>query len=164
MRPLLKFLHTVGAIGMAGSLASLVAFYFAMPDVAAIGEYAGVRRIMGLIATWVLFPSLGLTLVAGLLAIAASPAFHNAGWAWIKAATGILIFESGFVGVLGPIQREAERSASALAGKADVGALGTGLGSERNVLLVLLAVSLANVVLGVWRPALSRRRMQRAPR
>jgi hypothetical protein len=31
------------------------------------------------VATWVLVPSLAMTLIAGLLAIAANRAFHNAG-------------------------------------------------------------------------------------
>ena len=74
---------------------------------------------MGSIATWIFYPSLGLTLVSGLAAIAFGKAYHNAGWAWAKALSGVLLFESGFVGVLGPIQQEAKRSAAALAGKAD---------------------------------------------
>lgn len=40
-----------------------------------------------------------------------SQPFHNADWAWLKAAAGILLFESRFVSVLGPIEREAARSA-----------------------------------------------------
>lgn len=100
-------------------------------------------------------PSLGLTLIAGLLAIAASPAFHNSGWAWLKAATGILLFESGFVGVLGPMEREAARSAKVLAGES-VTSLAPLFSSERNVLIVLFLLSVANVVLGVWRPRLVR--------
>jgi hypothetical protein len=79
-------------------------------------------------------------------------AFHNAGWAWVKAATGVLLFESGFVGLLGPIQAESERSAKALAGLADAAVLGTRLGPERNTMLILIALCVANVALGIWRP------------
>jgi hypothetical protein len=155
MRAFLKFSHTMGAIGLMGSMACLVAMLYVMPDPQALPEYARMRSAMALIATWIFFPSLGLTLIGGLIAIAASTAFHNAGWAWLKAATGILIFESGFVGVLGPLQREAKQSAAALAGKTDV-VLASSFTSERNVLLILLAVSVANVVLGIWRPKLVR--------
>ncbi len=88
-----------------------------VPPPASLSEYALLRGAMGTIATWVFFPSLAVTLIAGLLAIAFHRGFHNAGWAWLKAATGILIFEGGFVGVIGPMQREAERSAKALAGQ-----------------------------------------------
>ena len=90
--------------------------------------------------------------IAGLLAIALNRAFHNAGWAWVKLATGILMFEYGFVGVQGPMQREAERSAQALAGRVDPATLAESLGAERGTLWVLLAIATANVVLGIWRP------------
>jgi uncharacterized membrane protein len=157
MRQLLKFLHTLGAIGMMGSMASLGIMLLYAPPPAELAQYATLRAAMGAVATWVFMPSLGVTLIAGLLAIAASPAFHNAGWAWIKAASGILLFESGFVGVLGPMQREAEDSAKALAGQLDAALLGTALGSERMTIWILLAVATANVVLGVWRPSFRRR-------
>jgi hypothetical protein len=108
------------------------------------------------VVTWVFFPSLALTLIAGLLAIAMNRAFHSAGWAWAKLATGILIFEWGFTAVLGPIQEEAQQSARALAGAVDTATLAMSLTAERSSLWVLLAVAAANVVLGVWRPRLTR--------
>ena len=156
MRRFLKFAHTLGAIGMMGALACLLALLWFAPPPAAPEGYAAARAGMGAVAKWVFMPSLGLTLIAGLLAIAASPAFHNAGWAWLKAATGILLFESGFVGVLGPMEREAARSAKVFAGES-VASLAPLFSSERNVLIVLFLLSVANVVLGVWRPRLVRR-------
>jgi hypothetical protein len=155
LRRFLKFAHTLGAIGMMGALACLLALlWFAPPQTSPEG-YAAARAGMGAVAKWVFMPSLGLTLIAGLLAIAASPAFHNSGWAWLKAATGILLFESGFVGVLGPMEREASRSAKVLAGE-NITALAPSFAAERNVLIVLFLLSVANVVLGVWRPRLVR--------
>jgi hypothetical protein len=147
----------MGAIGLAGAMATLLVLLAYLPPPAAIAEYALLRGAMGAVATWIFFPSLGLTLVAGLLAIGLNRAFHNAGWAWAKLATGILVFESGFVGVLGPMQEEAERSAEALAGRLDPAILGGSLDAERGTLWVLLAVATLNVVLGVWRPRLMRR-------
>ena len=88
MRRLLKFLHTMGAIGFMGALACLVA----LSRPAAAGPTRLLRADPGRdggAATWVILPSFALTLVPGLLSIAVTPAFHNAGWAWIKAATGI---------------------------------------------------------------------------
>jgi hypothetical protein len=108
------------------------------------------------IATWILFPSLAVTLIAGMLAIAWNRAFHEAGWAWVKLATGVLIFEGGLVYVQGPINEEAERSASALAGHLAVAQLAGSYGAQQGSLWVLLAVATANVVLGVWRPRLKR--------
>ena len=138
-------------------MASLLVLLSWAPPPTALAEYALIRGAMGSIATWIFFPSLGITLIAGLLAIAYSNAFHNAGWAWAKAATGILIFESGFIGVLGPMQEEAEQSAKALAGQADPATLAAALTAERYTLWILLAVAAANVILGVWRPRFSRR-------
>ena len=101
-------------------------------------------------------PSLGLTLVAGLLAIAVNRAFHDAGWAWAKLAMGVLVFEWGFVSVVGPLQHEAEQSARALAGEIDPATLAGELGTRRATLWVFLAIAMANIVLGVWRPRLTR--------
>ncbi|GJE54375.1 MULTISPECIES: hypothetical protein [Methylobacterium] len=163
MRRFLKFLHTMGAIGLMGAMASLLVMLSVMPPTSSLAAYAAMRGAMGAIATWIFFPSLGLTLVAGLLAIAMTRGFHNAGWAWLKAATGILVFESGFVGVLGPMQQEAERSAAALVGKVNPATLAQSLGPERNTLWVLLAIAAINVVLGIWRPRLMRQAASSPP-
>ena len=153
MRRLLKLLHTLGAAGLVGSMASLVVLAIEAPQPAALADYALMSGATAAIATWVFFPSLAVTLVAGLLAIAVNRAFHNAGWAWVKLASGILIFEGGFTAVLGPMQERARESAEALARHADPATLSGG--SDRNALLALLAVALANVALGIWRPRLT---------
>ena len=46
------------------------------------------REAMAEIATWIFFPSFVLTLIAGLLAIAANRTYHDAGWAWVKLQPG----------------------------------------------------------------------------
>ncbi len=154
MRQLIKFLHTMGAIGLMGAMASLIALAYAAPPPTALAEYAAVRSAMAAIATWIFFPSLAVTLIAGLMALAASPVYQNAGWAWAKALSGILIFESGLIAILGPMQREAERSAKALASMGDAATVAASPGGETGPLWVLLAVATANVVLGIWRPRL----------
>lgn len=85
-----------------------------------------------------------MALIAGLLAIAFNNGFHNAGSAWAKAASEILVFEAGFVGVLGPMQREAEQSAKALAGLIGPATLATNLAVERGTLWFLLVVWMVN--------------------
>ena len=147
----------MGAIGLMGAMAALLVMLAYTPAPTDLSGYAMMRGAMGAVATWIFFPSLGLTLIAGLLSIAATRGFHDAGWAWLKAATGILVFESGFVGILGPMQQEAEQSALALAGKIDPATLTGALAAERNTLWVLLAVATVNVVVGIWRPRLTRR-------
>ena len=146
----------MGAIGLMGSMASLLVLMSFAPPPTSLAGYALIRGAMAKIATWIFYPSLALTLVAGLLAIALNRAYHNAGWAWAKLATGVLIFEGGLVYVLGPIQEEAKRSASALAGQLDPATITGSYGAERSTLWVLLAVAAANVVLGIWRPRLTR--------
>jgi hypothetical protein len=66
------------------------------------------------------------------------------------------MFEGGLVYVQGPMKREAEQSAQALIGSFDPAALATALQGERGTLWVLLAVSTANVALGIWRPRVLR--------
>ena len=101
-----------------GSIASLLVLMSFSPPSTSLAGYALMRGAIAEIATWVFFPSFALTLVAGMLAIAVNRAFHNAGWAWVKLATGILVFAGSFQ-VLGSIQDEAKRSAGAFAGQLD---------------------------------------------
>ena len=155
-RRLMKFLHTMGAAGLMGAMAALLVMLSVAPPPSALASYAAVRGAMGAIATWIVLPSLALMLVSGLLAMTLNRAFLNAGWAWLKLATGVLMFEGVLVYVQGPMQQEAEQSAGALAGRVDPATLAATLGPERNTLWVLLVVATANVVLGIWRPRLIR--------
>ena len=160
MKRTLKFLHTMGAVGLMGSMASLLVLLSIAPPPSSLAGYAQARAAMNAVTQWVFIPSLGATLVAGLLAVGLNRAFHNAGWAWVKLATGILMFEGGLVDVQGPIQEEAERSGAALLGKVDPATLAGASGPEWNLIWILLGVSTANVVLGIWRPRLTRRPAQ----
>lgn len=137
-------------------MACLLVMMRVTPPPSALAEYALMRGAMSSIASWIFFPSLALTLVAGLLAIAVVRAFQNAGWVWAKLATGVLIFEAGFVYIVGPIQEEAKRAASALAGQLDPAALTGSYGSERGTLWLLMVIATVNVILGIWRPRLTR--------
>jgi len=152
----------MGAVGMIGAMACLLALIANEPAPGALRDYALIRAAMADIATWIFFPSLLLTVIPGLLAIAASPAYQNAGWAWAKAATGVLILEGGLVYIEGPLKQEAARAASALAGQLDPAELTGAYGAERSSIAVLLLVSVANVALGVWRPRMARRPDARA--
>ncbi|WP_091716496.1 hypothetical protein [Methylobacterium phyllostachyos] len=156
MRRLLKFLHTMGSAGLLGALASLVVMLSLAPNPAALPGYAATRGAMGAVATWVFLPSLAVTLMSGLVAMAVNRAYLNAGWAWLKLATGVLMFEGGLVYVQGPMQREAELSAKVLAGLGNPATLAVSLPGERGTLWVLLLVSAANVALGIWRPRVLR--------
>ncbi len=139
---------------MMGAMASLLAVMSLAPAPGSLAVQAAVTGAMANIATWVFMPSLALTLMSGLLAMGATPGYHDAGWVWAKAATGLLMFEGGLAYVLGPVQSVAKDAASALAGQLDPAAVARLPGAERTTLWLLLVVALANVALGVWRPKL----------
>lgn len=152
MRRLLKFLHTLAAVGLTGGAAALAVVLMLAPSSAEAPGYAPMLAAAAKIAAWIIGPSMALTVATGLLAMVATPAFQDAGWVWAKAATGILILEGG-LHVLGPLQQEAKRAAAALAeGGADAANAARLYEAEVNTLWLLLAVSVANIALGVWRP------------
>jgi len=155
IRRLMKFLHTMGAIGLMGAMASLLVLSSIVPTPTALSEYATIRSAMGAIASWIFLPSLGLTLIAGLLAMAVNRGYHSAGWALAKLLSGVLVFEWGFAAIQGPMQEEAELSARALAHQVDPAALAQSLGAEWKSLWVMLALATVNVMLGIWRPRLT---------
>jgi hypothetical protein len=107
MRRLINFLHTMGAIGLMGAMACQLVLFSFVPAPTSLSEYALMRAAMAGIATWIFLPSLGLTLIGGLLAVAVNRAYHSAGWAWVKLLSGVLVFEWGFAAVQGPMQQEA---------------------------------------------------------
>ena len=172
-RYILKFLHTLGAIGLLGAMAALLVMLsdLSLPS-ESLDVYVAQRVTMAHIAEWLLLPSLGVTLVAGLFSMAFVKGFHNAGWAWLKLATGVVMFEGTLLGIQGPMEAEAER-ALAVALSADTVSASTGsaavvvesstqlaanLPAEWNSILVLGFVALVNVAVGVWRPRFQRRR------
>jgi len=157
MRKSLKFLHTMGSIGFTGALLAQGLILQNLPAVEALDAYASARILMGLIAQWILFPSLAAVLVAGLLSMAWTDAFHGAGWVWMKLALGVTVFEGTLVAIQGPARREAERAAQALAGELDPALLGATSDAEWRSTLVILFVAVINVVLATWRPKFGRR-------
>lgn len=156
MRRLLKFLHTIGAIGLMGAMACLLVMLGFAASPQPLPAYALLTDVMSRVATWIYLPSMALTLTSGLAAIGINRAFHNAGWAWAKLATGVLMFEWSLAGIVQPLKSEAERAAAALLAPAEPALLAATVGPTRNSIWVLLAVAAANVVLGVWRPRLTR--------
>jgi hypothetical protein len=152
----LKALHQIGGIGLAGSLAACIVLVATAPTDSLAG-YAAVRQGIAAISQWILVPSLAIVLVSGLLAIAANRAYHDAGWAWIKALLGIVMFEGTLITVSASARRAAELSALAAAGEGDPAQLAEVLRTEWGSLWLILALSIANVLLAVWRPRILRR-------
>lgn len=158
MRKLLKFIHSIGGIGLTGALVVQLVMLYNMPPVESLEAYAAARGQMGYVARWVLFPSLALVLVGGLLSMAWTDAFHGAGWVWAKLALGVSVFEGTLVAVQGPARREAERAAQALLGDFDPSLLAQTASSEWKATIVVLSVAIINVILATWRPKFSRKK------
>jgi hypothetical protein len=157
-RRLLKALHALGAIGFMGSLAACLVLV-ANTAVEPTPSFAAIRHGIALINKWLLTPSLLLVLVSGLLAIAASDAYKNAGWAWMKALLGIVTFEGTLLTIVGTGRKAAEQATAAAAGQSDAMTQLAGLlRTEWGALWLMLALGLVNIVLAIWRPRLSRRR------
>ena len=145
----LKIVHELAATGVGGGFATcLVVGWIADPSAPA--AFAASREAIAAVCKWVLVPSLAAVLVSGLLAIAATRGYHSAGWAWVKALLGLSLFEATLVTVAAS-GRQAELAAAAASDPSLVAAL---LRSERTTLWLLLGLSVANVVLAVWRPKL----------
>lgn len=144
----LKALHEISAIGVGGGFAACLVIGLTA-STTSIVEFAAARQAIAAIARYVLMPSLAVVLITGMLSIAATRAFHDAGWAWAKALLGLSVFEATLVTV-GASVRQAEIATAA----GDPGLLASLLHSERNTLWLLLVLCVANVVLAVWRPRL----------
>lgn len=163
MRRTLKFLHSVGSIGFCGGLLGLLVLHAMLPEPDQLERFATLRGAMGAVSKWIVFPSMGLVVVSGLLAMAATPAFHNAGWVWAKLATGILVFEGSLIYILGPMERAAIQARAALEGVSAGSAAPDGVGlsaalpAEWGSFWVLFAVGILNVALAIWRPRFRRR-------
>ena len=157
LRRLLKILHTVSSCGLIGGLLAYMVILITAPQ-ATPTSYADMRVTIAAISNYVLLPSLAVALVSGLLAMAAHRPYTEKVWAWIKAATGILMFK----GVLTIVGAKADYAASVservAKGELDVEVLETALAYEWQALVTIFAISVLNVVLGVWRPNITRRR------
>ena len=153
--------HHFGSAGVLGAFAACLAMVsFALEPSASLEAYAASRASIAVVCKWVLVPSLLLVLVSGLAALGANPAYHDAGWAWLKALTGLAMFEGTLLTVDSTARQAAELTAAATAsGLLDAAALDALISRERGGLWGLLAVAVANVVLGVWRPRLTRSKL-----
>jgi hypothetical protein len=156
MKRFFKILHEVATVGMMGTIAAVLVLLVSARGASAV-EYAVVRHGIDLLVRWLLFPSLGLVIFTGLIALAIHPPFHNAGWAWIKALLGISVLEGTLGGIVGTAREAAVTSSQVAAGTADPSQLAPILRHEWGVLWVMLFLCLVNIVLAVWRPKLIRR-------
>lgn len=152
-RKTLKILHTLASCGLIGGLLAYMVLLLAAPQQTP-AAYADLRVSIAAVSNYVLLPSLAVALVSGLWSMAIHAPFRDKGWAWLKAALGILMFK-GVLTILGAKADHAAAVAERIAaGEAASQVLETALAYEWHTLLTVMALSVANVVLGVWRPKL----------
>jgi hypothetical protein len=161
LRKLLKALHEIGAIGTMGSFGACIVLLATAPTTSLVAHAAVLQGIAS-ITKWLLVPSLAVVLISGLLAIAATDSYKNAAWAWVKALLGIGTFEGTLLTVGASAKHAAELSALAAAGQGDAVQLAQMLRTEWGGLWIMTTLSLANIVLAVWRPRLYRRSASQA--
>ncbi len=149
LRHTAKALHEIASIGFGGALAACLVINL-VADRASPAGFTAARHAFAAIAQYVLVPSMAVVVLSGLLALASTRAYVDAGWAWLKTLLGISVFQATLL-VVGS-SRNQEALAAALGDPAALDAL---LCSERNTLWVLIALSIVNVVLAVWRPRLT---------
>jgi len=156
MRRTLKFLHTVAACGLVGAfLAYLIVLAFA-PQGTPLA-YAQMRQTVGAISNWLLLPSMAVALISGLLAMMVHKPFAELRWVWAKAVLGLSLFEATLAIIGSKATSAAEEAERIVRGESDAAALASIVANEWPTLYVLLALSAAQIALGVWRPRLGAR-------
>lgn len=150
----IKVMHEVGAIGFGGALLACLLINQTADRASAV-EFLAARQVFAAIAQYVLIPSMALVVVSGLVAMAATQAYANAGWVWLKALLGLSVFEATLL-IVGASTRQAEMAAAVQTANADL--IAALLRSERITLWLLVVICVVNVVLAVWRPRSKDRR------
>lgn len=120
-------------------------------------DYLALRDAIYLASRWVIMPSMVIVLASGLLAMAVHHPFQNMLWVWIKALTGLLVFEATLASVDGPARRAAAAAAEALDGQLTLAELDAAVRDHIAALWILLALFAVNVVLGIFRPRFRKR-------
>ena len=147
-----KAVHDIASIAFGGGLAACLVVNVTANRVS-VSEFAASRELFAAIAQYVLTPSMAVVVVSGLIAMAATRGYQDAGWAWLKALLGVSVF-AGTLRLVGSSPKHAEMVA-ALSDLREPSVLDALLRSERNMLWVLIALCAVNVLLAVWRPRMS---------
>ena len=162
MRKLLKFLHTAAGIGLTGGLAGYMMILYAGPGFDSMEAYAALRQSLAFLSKWLLLPSMIVTVVSGLLSLAVHHPFQNAAWVWLKALLSLPIFEATLASIDTKARDAARLASEAAEGLGDTVLLEQLAAREWTAYWTILALCLANVALGIWRPRLYRRPRQAA--
>lgn len=155
-RKFIKILHTAGAIGLAGGLAAFMLMAYYGPEPAVSQSYADLRSGLEAVSAWLILPSMLFVLVSGVLSMAVHHPFQNAEWVWAKLLAGVLVFEATLASVDGPAAAAASAARDAVDGLISGEEMNLMVSDKWGAWWMLLALSLANVILAIWRPRMIR--------
>ena len=159
MRRPLKFIHTVATAVLVGVLALqlVVSFRYGPLLAAADAAALGARQVMVDVSRWLMVPSLVVVVVSGLLLMGLNRTFSSAGWVWIKALIGLLLVKAVIT-----VNDPAVRDIAALVGQGLASGDGEALAELARLARMewlggwlALALSIAAIGFGVWRPRFS---------
>ncbi len=156
MRQFMKFVHTVSSAGIVGGLVAYALILLYAPQ-ATPQDYADMRQTIVAVCQYMIMPALGISLVTGLLAMVVHRPFQELRWVWVKALLGIGMFEATLAIISAKAGDAARLSAQIATGQPLEKGLAATISSEWTTLFAILSISLANYVLGVWRPPLAMR-------
>lgn len=156
-RKLVKVLHTLAALGYGGGIAAYLFVLIAAPEATEISQHLTLRTSLAFVAKWLILPSMLIVLISGLASMIVHYPFMEQGWVWIKALSGVLIFEATLASIEAPASNARIAAEKAASGELAPSELAGLIHDEWMALYVLLGLSIANVVLGIWRPRFKRR-------
>ena len=137
------------------------AYYLGMwSPQASPAQYADVRQTIAAISNYALAPSLGVALFTGLVAMMVQRGFQEMRWVWLKAVLGFAMFEATLAVIQAKANYGYETARKVAEGAETAEALAAALSSEWTSLYAIMALSLAQVILGVSRPPLYRRQVR----
>ncbi|MEL6868506.1 MAG: hypothetical protein AAFO81_01770 [Pseudomonadota bacterium] len=151
-RKAVKILHSIAGIGYGGGLAAYLLVLMFAPEITDVSQHLALRESLASVSKWMILPSMVVVVTSGLLAMVVHYPFMNAPWVWLKALSGLLIFEATLASIDGPAQAAKRAAQDAVDGNMDLATLNELLGAEWTALYILLSLAVVNVVLAIWRP------------
>lgn len=150
MRKIVKIIHTLAACGMIGGLVGYLVLLYWGPR-ATPGQYADLRQTIVVLCDYLVVPAMLATVVSGFASMGVHRPYLRRGWVWVKALTAIGIFEATMAAVKWKAVVAAEVATKIANGEAGASAL-EDFDREWGAVFVVVALAVANVVVGVWRP------------
>ncbi|MEL7312310.1 MAG: hypothetical protein AAFN07_12410 [Pseudomonadota bacterium] len=151
-RKTFKILHTIAALGYAGGIAAYLVALMSAPEITELSQHLVLRNNIAMISNWLIIPSMLIVVVSGLMSMVVHHPFMNAPWVWLKALSGLLIFEASLASIDAPADGSKRAVEKAINGEIDMQTLEGLVRDEWGALYILLGIAVVNVILGVWRP------------